>query len=81
MLVYIASGVTPRVNEHHMNSRIQDFTIILWIYWTSRFKIYKDLYSFPPDLWPVAGPLVIINNHNFGKIDAILAFFFNNRSL
>ena len=28
----------------------------LRISWTSRFKIYKDLYSCPPDLWHVAGP-------------------------
>ena len=30
--------------------------IILQICWTSGLKIYKDLYSCPPDLWPVAGP-------------------------
>ena len=52
----IASVVIPRANKHHMSSRIRNFMIILWICWTSRFKIYKDLYSCPPDLWPVAGP-------------------------
>ena len=48
--------VTPQANKHHESSRIRDFTIILGTCWTSRFKIYKDLYSCPPDLWPVAGP-------------------------
>ena len=33
--------------------------IILRICWASRFKIYKDLYSCPPDLWPVAGPSML----------------------
>ena len=28
----------------------------LWIRWTVRFKIYKDLYSWPQDLWPAVGP-------------------------
>ena len=44
--------VTPQANEHHMSSRKWSFTIR----WTVRFKIYKDLYSYPQDLWPVVGP-------------------------
>ena len=48
--------VTPQANKHHMSLRIRNFMIILWICWTLRFKIYKNLYSCPPDLWPVAGP-------------------------
>ena len=57
----IASVVTPPVKKHHVSSRILNFTIILWICWTSRFKIYKDLYSCPPDLWPVAGPSTLMH--------------------
>ena len=44
--------ITLRANKHHKSSRIWSFTINLCICWTSRFKIYKDLYSCPPDLWP-----------------------------
>ena len=55
----IASMVTPPANKHHMSSRIRNFIIILQIFWTSRLKIYKDLYSCPPDIWPIAGPSLI----------------------
>ena len=56
-LASLASIITPQANKHHMSLRIQNFTINLWIHWTSRFKVYKDLYSYPQDLWPVAGLL------------------------
>ena len=53
----LADMVTPQLHEHHVTSRIWNFTIILWICWTARCKIYKDLYRCPQDLWPVADPL------------------------
>ena len=52
--------VTPQANKHHMSSRIRGFYDNLRNSWTSRFKIYKDLYSCPPDLWPVAGPSQLV---------------------
>ena len=54
----LAGMVTPQGHEHHVSSRIRNFTIILRICWTEGFKIYKDLYRCPQDLWPVSGPSV-----------------------
>ena len=58
-LVCLASVVTPQANEHHMSSRIRNFTINLQICWTSRLKIYKDFYSCQQDLWPVENPSIV----------------------
>ena len=55
----LAGMVTPQAHEHHVTSIIRNFTIILRIRWTSRFKIYKYSYRCPQGLWPVAGPLHI----------------------
>ena len=60
----LAGMVTPQGHEHHVSSRIRNFTIILWICWTARFKIHKDLYGYPQDLWPVTGPSQGPNNDN-----------------
>ena len=40
----------------HVSIKIWSFTIHLCNRSTSRFKIYKDLYSCLQDLWLVAGP-------------------------